>query len=735
MSTPYYIYDSANPEATAALASAAINEAGFVSASRDRFSSIEGGISVRDGLHRGQWDYFRESEARPRCREDMLRFANDAYTYNGIIKFVVDMMADFVTQGIEVYHPSASKQKRYRFWWQKIQGDLVSERLVNQLYRNGTSIVKRNFADLNQGDIDDLESGVAYAAPSTDVDFNRTAKTRRNRIPLVYTFLNPIDVELAGGELGIFAGQPLYTLRLPANLIRSIKSPKNDVERALVESLPQYLKDAAASNKREVLLDPQKVTVLHYKKDDWQAWANPITLSILDDIVLYSAMKRADRAALEGSISKVRLWLLGDFANKMMPGPGAFQRLKEQLLANVGGGSMDIIWDASLNLKESSTDVSAFLGSEKYQPVLQAIYAGLGIPQSMTGGSGKEGMTNNALSLKTLIERLTYARNILVDFWEREFYLLQRAFGDRYPARLKFSSMSLSDEATEKMLWFHLYDRHLISAETIRERFEEISEIEERRIAREEKSRDEGGMPAKVGPFIDAAGHPDQLAKVALTQGTAAPSEVGVKKKPKKDKSVLDVQEEQAAHDRKLAERQQKVAEKQGADLHQQKLKHNEDAHKQKLKIRQQQATSPANKGTPGQGRPKGKKDATQRKQRTPKAISHAVTARRNQRAIARVHDRRFLARAGKEKVSQLTAAELSALEDERFALLLSLPPGVPVNADELPLDIPSPSEKAREELARILDEVYGGVVNAEEAREARVMAYLGVNEVSNEYL
>lgn len=641
----FTVYGPEGPDP--AVASACLREAGAVehATGRDRFAGIEPGLSVREGMDQLNYEFFRPGDATPKRKNSVIETADNAYRYNGVIRFVIDMMTDFVTQGMEIYHPAASKQRTYRHWWKKVNGHAASVHIVNLLYRHGTAIVKRNYGQLNAGDMKDLGRGVASADdldPDSDVDFVRSIRPRKNRIPLQYTCLNPLMVEVIGGELAMFAHSVMnpvrYGLRIPQGVLRAIRNPKTDAEKQIVANLPNYVLSAASSGTKLVPLDPEKVSVLHYKKDDWQLWGDPVVLSILDDILLYRKMKKADEAALDGSISRVRLWTLGLPEHQIQPGPGAFRRLRDQLLAAGRGGSIDLIWDASLKLSETSSDVYRFLGDQKYEPVLRAIYAGLGIPQSMVGGDAG-GMTSNALSLKTLIERLQYVRNLLIDFWEREFYLLQRAFGDRQPARLRFEMMTLSDEAAEKMIWVQLYDRNVVTTETMREKFGLLNDVEESRLRREYRRADAGDSPAKIGPFTEAQPHPDQLAKAAMQQGSIAPTQAGVKLKPKAkgDRSMLDrqddLQREQMDNQQELAERELEVKQQQGEDVHRQKLQQNDDLHQQKIaqKDAEHKAALPIKtkaladkmkakqKGQPGQGRPANSKDSVPRKKRTPK--------------------------------------------------------------------------------------------------------------------
>jgi hypothetical protein len=130
-------------------------------------------------------------------------------------------------------------------------------------------------------------------------------------------------------------------------------------------------------------------------------------------------MKLADLAALDGAISQIRLWRVGSLDHKIIPKQDVIKKLRDILASNTGGGTMDLIWGPELDFKESQSQVYKFLGSEKYQPVLTSIYAGLGIPPTLTGASTGGGYTNNYVSLKTLIERLEYGRQLLTQFWQK----------------------------------------------------------------------------------------------------------------------------------------------------------------------------------------------------------------------------------------------------------------------------------------------------------------------------
>jgi hypothetical protein len=163
---------------------------------------------------------------------------------------------------------------------------------------------------------------------------------------------------------------------------------------------------------------------------------------------------------------------------------------------------MELVWGPELKYEESNSQVYKFLGSEKYQAVLNSIYAGLGVPPTLTGmANNGGGFTNNFVSLKTLIERLQYGRDLLTKFWEQEVELVRKAMGFRKSPHVTFDQMSLADEASEKALLIQLADREIISHETILERFNEIPSVEKMRLKRETKDRQNDDLPDKISPY------------------------------------------------------------------------------------------------------------------------------------------------------------------------------------------------------------------------------------------
>lgn len=468
---------------------------------RDRYNDVLTDTSVRNEYGRDDYNYFRPGEAPPKKSRDIMIACNNTYRRTGIIKNIIDLMADFGSQGVRIVHPQPRVQRFYRAWFKKVNGPERTERAFNYLYRFGQFALQRHTSKINRTQERRLRQTVAEKI-AADVEYEEELKIARRTIPTRYTFLNPINLEVVGGELAQFVGKKTYAVRISRKLATMIKNPKPEYL-PLIKALPADLVQKIRSGALIIPLDPQKIVVSHYKIDDWAEWADPIHFSILDDIYLYNKMKLADLSALDGAISQVRLWKLGDIKEGIFPTDAAIQKLADILLSNPGGGAFDLIWGPELTLEESKTSVHQFLGGSKYEPVMNAIYEGLGVPPTLTGSSETSGMTNNYLALQTLIKRLEYGRMMVTKFWEQEIELVRQAMGYQKGATIQFDHNVLTDEQSTKNLLIQLADRDLISVGSLLERFQEDPEIERLRIKKENELREQGDLSPKASAWHD----------------------------------------------------------------------------------------------------------------------------------------------------------------------------------------------------------------------------------------
>lgn len=612
------------------------------------YSNLDRNTSGRPGLTRSDYDFFRPDEAVPREFKIILRKAEDIYQRVGLVKNVIDLMGDFASQGIRPVHKNKRIERFYKTWFKKVNGKERSERFLNNIYKTGNVVITRQTGKLSLKAMEKLYR--ATAAPDLQIQDLDDIKLERREIPWKYTFIDPVYVEVSAGALSSFVQNKTYELLLPASLRKIINNPKTQAEQSIVAGLPVAIIEASKT-KKPYPLDPEKTLVFHYKKDDWQAWAYPMIYAIMDDITIIEKLKLADMAALDGAISNIRIFKLGNLEHKIAPTKAATAKLAQILGNNVGGGTMDLVWGPDIELLESKTNVHQFLGESKYIPHLNSVYAGLGIPPTLTGTFGAAGTTNNFISLKTLTQRLQYGRDMLIEFWEKEMALVQKAMGFRYAAKIEFDRMDLSNEDAEKALLIQLVDRNLISDELLQTRFGFDPEMEKSRLNRENRERDSNRMTKKAGPWHDPVPE-NALKKIALQTGIVSPSQVGLELEKKKggEKAALEMKTPAQPSSTKLAK------------------------------------DSPLPKEA-GQGRPKTSKDKEQRKTKKFSPQTGATLmfwANDAQDKISKVVNPVFLDFCKKKNLRSLSNDESIELDSLKTKILFSTEPFSEINEEKI---------------------------------------------------
>ena len=259
------------------------------------FSNLDSNVDGRPGLTKSDYYAFRPEEAIPNKVKSVIRRADDIYQRVGLVKNVIDLMGDFACQGIRVVHQSKRIERFYKAWFKKVGGKDRSERFLNNLYRTANIVINRQTAKINTKTIDRMYKATGADIINPEYDDLELAK---KEIPWKYTFIDPVYVDTLGGSLSSFANKKIYGVTLPSSLRRTINAPKNDAEKNIVSQLPPDIIEAAKT-KKPYVLNPDKVLVFHYKKDDWQVWAYPMIYAIMDDITILEKLKLADMCALD----------------------------------------------------------------------------------------------------------------------------------------------------------------------------------------------------------------------------------------------------------------------------------------------------------------------------------------------------------------------------------------------------------------------------------------------------
>ena len=273
-----------------------------------------------------------------------------AYERTSIVRSVVDMMSDFTSMGIRIVHRDKKIENFMKNWAKVVDFNSVSERIANMLY-----IAPKAIALLDLDLVKFLSilrtngerATLIWMTSRMMLNYQKQVRDYKS-IPLSYTILDPLSLDVVGGSLQAFLGKPLYALRI-SNIYKNVlirierEAVSNNQAKELLKFMPDKLKQAILGRRPMIPIEPEKISVLFYKKDDWRIWASPMLVSILEPLDLLDSMHKADRAALSGAMSQVRVWKLGDIENKILPTRVTLNRLRDEL-SKVGNGGELWTW-------------------------------------------------------------------------------------------------------------------------------------------------------------------------------------------------------------------------------------------------------------------------------------------------------------------------------------------------------------------------------------------------------
>lgn len=447
---------------------------------------------IRSPFNRYDYEKMRPNERMPTRFREVVHACRSVYLRLGVCRNVIDMMTDFATEDLRIVHPDKKQEAFFKVWMSKVKLKDAVDEFVRHFLVDGNVVVKRITAKLpkpteNQWRTQAAEPEKIYVEDTTS----------KREIPWKYTFLNVAALEWVGGDITKISGERQLGFYPSSKLRKTLNDANDPFQKNAIDKMPLEIKDALKRNDSGmVLLDMDKLYVAHNKKDSWEDWAPPFLYSVLQDVGFRDKLRQAEISALDGVINVIRLWKLGDHKEGILPNSAVINKLVGILDTNTGGGAIDIVWDSMIDMKEYYPPIDQILGSEKYDQVNRDILIGLGVPEVLIGGEGGN-FSNSFIQLKTLVEKLEYVRNRVIEWLTEEVRVVCEAMGIVVPPKVKFKKMSLEDEETTKQLIVNLLDRGIISAEAVLDIYGEDFMLEMDRIKAQKDIFQKSGVKIK----------------------------------------------------------------------------------------------------------------------------------------------------------------------------------------------------------------------------------------------
>lgn len=415
----------------------------------------------------------------PQSFHDQVRLCWDYYISEPIVGTVIDIMTQFTFGDVQHIAENEDVKNFFDDLYEEAGLAQVLKWVAFEYYLIGNSFPYR-----------------------TRYDEIVRAKSGREIPKYRWTVLNPEFVHIEGSML---FDNTVITLKPNQELIDLVKNRKNNtVLRKLFESLPSsIIKDIENGN--NILLDQDRVAHIYRNKQPYQRYATPFLMRALTPLRIKEKLLQMDLSTADGIINQLVTVTVG---NDMYP---ATQEDLDNVakLLDTPNKALTLLWNHTLNVKFHRPEVEVF-DPKKYTQVNRDIQLAMGIDMSFIDGQ-KNSYGGHWMSINTLIERLEWGRKDIQSWLESEYRKIAEENDlPSYP-KIKFSKINLREDRTVKNILMQLYDRGIISAETVIEQTDHEFAVEIDRLEKENELRQKGLFVSR-SPYQqsqDGPGRPD----------------------------------------------------------------------------------------------------------------------------------------------------------------------------------------------------------------------------------
>ncbi len=448
-SVPPFMVSEASYQAKASSTSYRRNRAGDIERT-DRYDNIDSGLTPFRSANGGSNFEVREA----------VRLCQKAYYNFSIFRNAIDLMTEFSIS--EIYFQGGSKKSRdfFEALMKKVNIWDLQDKFFREYFRSGNVFLYRLDASLPKEEAEKIVQ--TFAAATGDI-----------KIPYRYTILNPSDIQLTG-TVTFSSDVKKYHKVLTDYELDRVRNPKTDEDKKIRDSLPPEAKKIlndrtnSALNSITIPLDGDKVSVVFYKKQDYEPFAVPMGYPVLEDINHKYELKKMDMAIARTIQQAVLLVTTGTDPDKGGVNQKNLIEL-QKLFENQSVGRV-LIADYTTNAKFIIPPIGDLLDPKKYAVVNADIQAGLNsmITGASMGGSTASGDKSSSFQMKVeiFLARLNQARqSFLTDFLIPEIKRTAQDLGFKNYPTPYFDEITLRENTTKYRVYSRLVELGILTPE------------------------------------------------------------------------------------------------------------------------------------------------------------------------------------------------------------------------------------------------------------------------------
>tara|TARA_B100000287_G_scaffold372371_1_gene370949 strand:+ start:1081 stop:2982 length:1902 start_codon:yes stop_codon:yes gene_type:complete len=384
---------------------------------------------------------------------DVVILCQKAYYNFAVFRNVIDLMTEFSSTNL--YFTGGSKKSRdfLDALFKKIDMQSFLDKFFREYYRSGNVFIHRFDTKIQPDDLRKITQ--TYGGSKL------TSLAEESKLPSRYIILNPADIQM-GGNISFFSGQ--YYKILTDYELERIRNPKTEEDKEVYDSLDPETKKSLQGRNVGIIslkLNPDKVTPVFYKKQDYEPFAVPMGYPVLEDINWKSEMKKMDMALTRTTNQAILLITMG---SELKDGSlNINQRSIEtmqKLFENQSVGKV-LVSDYTTEAKFVLPDIAGILDPKKYSVVNQDIQMGL---NNILVGEDK--FANTSIKIQVFIERLKQGRDAFINqFLNHEIKRICKSLGFKNYPKANFQEIELKDKTTWNRVVAQLIQYGILTAE------------------------------------------------------------------------------------------------------------------------------------------------------------------------------------------------------------------------------------------------------------------------------
>lgn len=477
------------------------------------------------------------------------------YHADGQVSSIIDLMADFCTEGLIFVHKNNSVQKFFRAWAEKVKLRARFRNAVRDLLASGNLFYYRVYALLSSADTTAMKSftfgqrigdqilittgddeeylidpKIQYDSmlrlvidPDKTKSDDQVTQQIKNMVTAKVKSKGEkiVDSEVIPGEAGVVpwkyislnplqmipgdGGEWIYLLKKEeiSQLLEKASIKFNESKKTITVDLPDGIAGRLKPSSHpgffmEMTLDESRVSVLQYNKFDWEKWGTGLLWKAMSSIIFKNTLRQMEIKTAKAAINTLFVWKLGDHKEGLMPNMDDFERLADMLKAPAS--TLNVLWNSAVDVDVVQPDIKQIFDEKRWEGLRKEVTSQFGITQQIVTGEGGN-FSSSFISVQGLLERLQNIRDMILEDWILPDVLqVTKAMKFRTLPRVLFNQMSLRDKAAENDLLLSLFDRGVVSDETVYEQMNRDVEIERERRLDYDKWLEENDLGRK-GPY------------------------------------------------------------------------------------------------------------------------------------------------------------------------------------------------------------------------------------------